>query len=102
MGKRLTDKHLAAWRAVLGEPPLATRSAAPAPEFPEDPEDCEHGRWNPDNRQCLDCGHITPEDLASSDTRPKAEGSLRDPQDWTAEEFTAVFGAPDSEDGETR
>ncbi len=26
------------------------------PEWPADPEECEHGRWNPDNRQCLDCG----------------------------------------------
>jgi hypothetical protein len=24
--------------------------------FPEDPLECDHGRWNPDNRQCLDCG----------------------------------------------
>lgn len=29
-------------------------------EFPEDPADCEHGRWNPDNGQCLDCGDISP------------------------------------------
>lgn len=28
--------------------------------FPDDPEDCDHGRWNPDNGQCLDCGHIDP------------------------------------------
>jgi hypothetical protein len=38
----------------------------PATEFPEDPEDCEHSRWNPDNRQCLDCVHISPEDLPPS------------------------------------
>ncbi len=24
--------------------------------FELDPDDCEHGRWNPDNDQCLDCG----------------------------------------------
>jgi len=24
-----------------------------------DPEDCEHGRWNPDNGQCLDCGDLS-------------------------------------------
>ncbi len=35
-------------------------------EFPVDPEGCEHAVWNPDNRQCLDCGHINPEDLPAS------------------------------------
>jgi hypothetical protein len=30
------------------------------PTFGVDPEVCEHGRWNPDNDQCLDCGEIIP------------------------------------------
>jgi hypothetical protein len=44
------------------------------PTFEVDPEDCEHGRWNPDNRQCLDCGHIDPADLPSTATRPDEPG----------------------------
>jgi hypothetical protein len=39
------------------------------PTFEVDPIDCEHGRWNPDNRQCLDCGHMT---TGSNPTRPVA------------------------------
>lgn len=37
--------------------------------FPEDPQECDHGRWNPDNGQCLDCGHIDPKDLPRAVTR---------------------------------
>jgi hypothetical protein len=28
------------------------------PTYEVEPRDCEHGRWNPDNRQCLDCGQL--------------------------------------------
>lgn len=35
--------------------------------FPVDPQDCDHPRWNPDNRQCLDCGDIDPSDLPKPD-----------------------------------
>lgn len=42
------------------------------------------------------------EERTSFTAEPPSDGVLRCPQDWTAEEFTAVFGAPDPEDGETR
>ena len=29
------------------------------PTFEVDPAECEGGRWNPDNGQCLDCGEMT-------------------------------------------
>lgn len=38
----------------------AFRGELDRPQFPLDPDDCEHGRWNPDNGQCLDCGDMTP------------------------------------------
>jgi hypothetical protein len=28
-------------------------------------DECDHGRWNPDSRQCLDCGHISDADRAA-------------------------------------
>jgi hypothetical protein len=48
-------------QAVIGWWTGHVATTPPPAEFPEDPEDCEHGRWNPDNGQCLDCGHISSE-----------------------------------------
>ena len=40
-------------------------------------------------------------DEDAAEIQSRAGGGLRDPQDWSAEEFVAVFGAPEPETRDT-
>lgn len=50
-----TPMDLAEMRAA-GHPAAQEADYSEEPLWDLDEEDCEHGRWNPDNDQCLDCG----------------------------------------------
>jgi hypothetical protein len=60
----------------LGECPAIPTYAVPVDE-------CEHGRWNPDNQQCLDCG----QDLNTSAPEPHDRSD-----DWDPGEPPEFFG----------
>lgn len=60
--------------------------------FPEDPLECDHGRWNPDNGQCLDCG--SPESAPKRETLEERLANRRQPGDPG---YDAFYDATDAE-----